>query len=217
MKVVLKDITLMFTRIIESIQAKGITTLNFDINFYWNIVPEASFELKPKKPELTLSSLKDDWEQLQKILRGECPLLMYDFQLLGKVVKLGYGAIRHGGILSYPGIESSANSLESSIDAKLKEKATLIEISLQDLLSICKILVQQAEQEQHQEFDIEADSYWNIDPDEACNTHAKKPQLELRSIADDFAQLKQIITGKRNATCADFELLGNVIGFLFYF
>ncbi len=216
MKIILKNITYLCTFITKCIEDRGIKELNFDIDFYWNIWPELSYELKIEKPELTISSLKDDWKRLKEVLNGEYPLLSYDFPLLGKVMKLSSYAIYNGGTLSYTCVKNT-NTQKNSDLVSFESDESILKIKLHELLDICMILVQQAANEQHQEFEIEPNYYWNIKPEESYNMSVEEPSMEMRSLIEDFTSLKKILDGERSAIPIDLEYLGNIIRFLFYF
>ena len=216
MKIILKNIISLCSLIIQCIEDKGIKQLNFDIDFYWNAWPELSYNSKIEKPELTISSLIDDWRRLQDVLRGEYPLLSYDFPLLGKIMKLSSYAICKEETLRYTDTKN-AHVHEISCSESFKNDKSTLKIKLSDLFDICRLLVEQAANELHQEFEIETDYYWNIKTEESCDIHLEKPNMEKRSLIKDFSLLKKILTGERHATPTDLELLGNIIRFLFYF
>lgn len=58
-----------------------------DQDLYWNITDEELYDPYKEPVDLTMGSLSDDWEFLQKMMNGERDLIDYDLYKLAAILK----------------------------------------------------------------------------------------------------------------------------------
>ncbi len=58
-----------------------------DQDLYWNITDEELYDPYKKPVDLTMGSLTDDWEFLQKVMSGERDMIDYDLCKLAAIMR----------------------------------------------------------------------------------------------------------------------------------
>ncbi|MBP2618380.1 hypothetical protein [Chryseobacterium jejuense] len=59
----------------------------FDNDLYWNIIDEELYDPYKDPTELTMGSLVEDWEFLQKVLDGKREMIDYDLYKLASLLR----------------------------------------------------------------------------------------------------------------------------------
>jgi hypothetical protein len=57
--------------IFDHLKKQGISSVNFDSDFYWDIEKEQRYEPYQDPSGMNLGQLSDDWTEIQKIASGE--------------------------------------------------------------------------------------------------------------------------------------------------
>jgi len=67
----------------KSIEFNEIQT---DSDYYWTITSDEREDINNENPQVTVGSLKDDWESLNKVLEGGNIPTPVDFERLGNIL-----------------------------------------------------------------------------------------------------------------------------------
>ncbi|WP_160136116.1 hypothetical protein [Chryseobacterium sp. c4a] len=70
---------------LEKLEDKNVAILEDDL--YWNILDEELYNPYHEPANLTMGSLTEDWEFLQKIINGEREMMDYDLYKLSSVLR----------------------------------------------------------------------------------------------------------------------------------
>lgn len=70
---------------LEKLDDKKVVKLEGDL--YWNILDEELYNPYDEPAQLTMGSLKEDWEFLQKVLNREREIIDYDLYKLASILK----------------------------------------------------------------------------------------------------------------------------------
>jgi len=62
-------------------------SITLDKDLYWNILDEEFYDAYKDPVGLTMGSLTDDWEFLQKVMSGERDMIDYDLYKLAAILK----------------------------------------------------------------------------------------------------------------------------------
>ncbi|WP_426481002.1 hypothetical protein [Chryseobacterium sp. R2ACT005] len=63
------------------------TSFAFDSDLYWNITDEELYDPYKNPKELTMGSLIEDWEFLQKVLDGKREIIDYDLYKIASLLR----------------------------------------------------------------------------------------------------------------------------------
>lgn len=81
----LKILLEVFLSKLNSLDSNQSITLDKDL--YWNILDEELYDPYKDPVGLTIGSLTDDWEFLQKVMTGERDMIDYDFYKLAAILR----------------------------------------------------------------------------------------------------------------------------------
>jgi hypothetical protein len=81
----LKNILLALINKIEKLDNSSFT---LDKDLYWSIQDEELYNVYKEPEKITIGSLKDDWDFLQKILIEKREVIGYDFNMASNLLKL---------------------------------------------------------------------------------------------------------------------------------
>lgn len=70
---------------LEKLEDKNVVVLEDDL--YWNILDEELYNPYHKPVQLTMGSLSEDWEFLQKVVNGEREMIDYDLYKLASILR----------------------------------------------------------------------------------------------------------------------------------
>lgn len=70
---------------LEKLEDENVTILEDDL--YWNIPDEELYNPYHEPANLTIGSITEDWEFLQKILNGEREMMDYDLYKLSSILR----------------------------------------------------------------------------------------------------------------------------------
>lgn len=62
-------------------------SLILDKDLYWNIVDDEVYNVYKNPTELTIGSLVEDWEFLQKVINGKREMIDYDLNKMSNILK----------------------------------------------------------------------------------------------------------------------------------
>lgn len=71
MRVDIETLEKAMSIIFDHLKAQGISSLNLDGDFYWNIAKEQRYGPSEEPTDIDLGQLSDDWNEIQKIASGE--------------------------------------------------------------------------------------------------------------------------------------------------
>ncbi|BAP33324.1 transcription-repair coupling factor [Chryseobacterium sp. StRB126] len=70
---------------LEKLEDKNVVVLEDDL--YWNILDEELYSPYHEPAQLTMGSVSEDWEFLQKVVNGEREMIDYDLYKLASILK----------------------------------------------------------------------------------------------------------------------------------
>ncbi|PWN63548.1 hypothetical protein C1631_021440 [Chryseobacterium phosphatilyticum] len=82
-----EDIKKLLLTLIQKLEVSEISKFSFDKDLYWNISTEELFNIYEEPKELTIGSLKEDWEFLQKVINNDRDVLNFDFYKISAILK----------------------------------------------------------------------------------------------------------------------------------
>lgn len=82
-----EDIKKLLLTLIQKLEVSEISKFSFDKDLYWNISTEELFNIYEEPKELTVGSLKEDWEFLQKVINNDRDALNFDFYKISAILK----------------------------------------------------------------------------------------------------------------------------------
>ncbi|HEX8704005.1 MAG TPA: hypothetical protein VF815_34555 [Myxococcaceae bacterium] len=86
MQIQLLQLAMLATKLIESYRERGYESVSIDdMDMYW-IVQSPEWSDLQHEPQLSVGSLKDDWESLQRVLEGQMPTAV-DFDRLAAMLR----------------------------------------------------------------------------------------------------------------------------------
>lgn len=86
MQIQLLQIAVLAKKLVENYRERGYETVPIDdMDMYWVVQPPEWTDLQ-HDPRLSVGSLKDDWEVLQRVLEGQTPTAV-DFDRLAAVLR----------------------------------------------------------------------------------------------------------------------------------
>ncbi len=87
MKVKTAELRHVSDLLFEHLERNGISELEVDKDFYWNVQDDQLFSVYEKPGELTMGQLSEDWQQLQAIASGRKPPIGYGFAWLSSILR----------------------------------------------------------------------------------------------------------------------------------
>ncbi len=183
MKIRETDLRLLCEIILQLVEQLSKKVL-MKVDFYWNInIEEACIINTP--PEITVGSLKDDWEELRKILKGTHPITLLDFERMGNLVK----------------------ALGHSPSTNLEEENCEMLVSVAEVKTLCSKMLNKATKCGFDEIKIELDLYWDVN-DEDIYDLTKDPKISICSLNEDWKILERLLCEKRSISSNEFRVLG---------
>lgn len=61
--------------------------IDVSADYYWDVPKESRYDTYDPPPELTIGQLSDDWNELQRIRRGQTPAIPYALVWLAAVIR----------------------------------------------------------------------------------------------------------------------------------
>lgn len=83
-----KDLKNILLVLISKLEILDDSSFSLDKDLYWNIKDEELYNMYEEPKEITIGSLKDDWNFLQKILNEEREVIGYDFNKVSNILKI---------------------------------------------------------------------------------------------------------------------------------
>ncbi|WNG19705.1 hypothetical protein [Cystobacter fuscus] len=193
MRILMQELILALTRLVERYQQLGIDVLTIDdMDRYW-VVRSPEWTEFHQDPKLSVGSLLEDWAGLQRVLEGGSPTAV-DFERLGAVLRV-----------------VSDRILEPSTSETDGIKAGRIDIQLRQLLLLLAMLVEHYQQAGVDALEIDdMDYYWVVQPPEWTDFQKEPSSLCVGSLIDDWAELQRVLK-EDIVTTVDFNRLGAVL------
>ena len=95
MKISINGLKDLCEKITIKAEKLGLNEVAVDIDYYWDT--DNPYKLDVEKPKMIVGSFIDDWNNLEKILKGENPPTVIDFDRLGNVIKIIGESIHKSG------------------------------------------------------------------------------------------------------------------------
>jgi len=86
-KITKNDLKNILLALINKIEKLDNSSFSLDNDLYWSIQDEELYNIYEEPQEITIGSLKDDWDFLQKILNEEREVIGYDFNKVSNILK----------------------------------------------------------------------------------------------------------------------------------
>lgn len=86
-----------------------------------------------------------------------------------------------------------------------------MKISINELKTLCQLLLDKVEEIGFNEIEFDTDNYWFVSSDEREIFTEDTPNLSVGSIADDIQSLRGILNKTNPSTTVDFDRLANVL------
>ncbi len=81
-----EELSTIFSILINKLYEGEITEIMIEGDNYWNISTSDWFEIPAKEP--VLGSLMDDWENLQKVMKGEQIASFLDYDRFASIIRM---------------------------------------------------------------------------------------------------------------------------------
>ncbi|MBL1222490.1 hypothetical protein JET18_16680 [Chryseobacterium sp. L7] len=89
-----EDLKKILFMLIDKLDDSPTDKFSLEKDLYWNIPDDKLYNMYQEPPDLTIGSLVEDWELLQKILRKEREVLWYDFYKVSTILNsIGHASI----------------------------------------------------------------------------------------------------------------------------
>ncbi len=86
MDIALSELKAIFLKEVDHLEKLGYDKINIPIDYYWNIPQEERYDPYKKPENLDIGQISDDWQGLQKILRGDRDPVTYDLVWLSTIL-----------------------------------------------------------------------------------------------------------------------------------
>ncbi|AZA80849.1 hypothetical protein C1637_11435 [Chryseobacterium lactis] len=83
-----EDLKQILFILMNKLEASSNNTFLLNKDLYWNIPDEELYDVYKEPKDLTIGSLAEDWEFLQKVLKREREVIEYDFTKISDILKL---------------------------------------------------------------------------------------------------------------------------------
>ena len=83
----LADLRLISEKLFAYLEDQGVESIDFAVDYYWNIPKEQMYNPYQEPFELDMGQLTDDWDDLQKLLDPEREPLTDDFVDLAAILR----------------------------------------------------------------------------------------------------------------------------------
>jgi len=95
LEVKLEDVITAIHMLVDKAKKQGISAVELN-DYYWSVAAEERENVTvPDEPSLVVGSLVDDWESILKMINGQNPPSIVDFERLGNVLISIGEAIHH--------------------------------------------------------------------------------------------------------------------------
>lgn len=74
--------------LLDHVYAQQGTSVTVQEDFFWDVAPDDVYNPYEEPAELTLGQLTESWDNLEKILSGDKPVLGYGLVWLGDVLRV---------------------------------------------------------------------------------------------------------------------------------
>lgn len=89
-----EDLKKILYILIDKLEDSSCDNFSLEKDLYWNIPDEELYNVYKEPTDLTMGSLVEDWEFLQKVLRKEREVIGYDFNKISNILKsIGHSSI----------------------------------------------------------------------------------------------------------------------------
>lgn len=89
-----EDLKKILFMLIDKLDDSPTDNFSLEKDLYWNIPDDKLYNVYQEPENLTIGSLVEDWEFLQKILRKEREVLWYDFYKVSTILtSIGHSSI----------------------------------------------------------------------------------------------------------------------------
>lgn len=83
-----EDLKKILFLLVDKLEASDNNKFLLDKDLYWSIPDEKLYDIYKEPVDLTMGSLVEDWEFLQKILRNERDVVGCDFNKISNILRL---------------------------------------------------------------------------------------------------------------------------------
>lgn len=87
MEITLAELKAVFLQEVDHLENLGYETIEIPVDYYWNIPQDVRYDPYKEPKKLDLGQLSDDWQELQKTLRGDRDPLTYDLVWLSTILR----------------------------------------------------------------------------------------------------------------------------------
>jgi len=82
------DLKNILLALINKLEILGNSSFSLDKDLYWNIPDEELYNVYKDPKDISIGSIKEDWDFLQKILIEKREVIGYDFNKVSNILKL---------------------------------------------------------------------------------------------------------------------------------
>jgi len=87
MNIQTSDLRKLCMMLLDHIEAQGVTSFELDVDYYWDVLPEARYNPTATPKDLGLGQLYDDWETVSRVLNGESDPIAYMLVPLSPILR----------------------------------------------------------------------------------------------------------------------------------
>ncbi|KQT28481.1 hypothetical protein ASG22_19970 [Chryseobacterium sp. Leaf405] len=87
-KIQKEELKQVFFTLINKIDNLNEDEIYFQKDLYWNINDEELYNVYEEPKNITIGSIKEDWDFLQKILTSDREIINYDFNKIANILRL---------------------------------------------------------------------------------------------------------------------------------
>lgn len=87
-KIQKKELKQILFTIINKIDNLNEAEISFHKDLYWNINDEELYNVYEEPKNITIGSIKEDWDFIQKILTDDREIINYDFNKIANILRL---------------------------------------------------------------------------------------------------------------------------------
>ncbi len=87
MDITLSELKAILLKELDHLEDMGDKTIEIPVDYYWNIPQDVRYNPYKEPEKFDIGQLSDDWQELQKILRGDRDPVIYDLVWLSTVLR----------------------------------------------------------------------------------------------------------------------------------
>lgn len=87
MEITLSELKAVFLQEVNHLEELGYEKIEIPVDYYWNIPQDLIYDPYNEPKNLDMGQLSDDWQELQKTLRGDRDPLTYDLVWLSTILR----------------------------------------------------------------------------------------------------------------------------------